>query len=62
VLPIKRFALIQSDVLIDVIKKMIYEIRRMAQTSAKSIDKTAHKGLSIIALGATTLRNVECNF
>jgi hypothetical protein len=34
----------------------------MAPTSAKFINKTINEGVSIIALGATTFKNGECNF
>jgi hypothetical protein len=34
----------------------------MAPTSAKLINKTIYEGVSIIALGATTLKNGEYNF
>jgi hypothetical protein len=51
VLPIKRFALMQSDVFIDVIKNIVYKIKRMAPTSAKLYEKNFG-----LALGAYYLQ------
>jgi hypothetical protein len=57
VLPIKWFALIQSDVLIDVIKKD--DIRK--KTDGADECKIICEGFSIIALGATTFKDIEWN-
>jgi hypothetical protein len=34
----------------------------MAPTSARFIDKIIYEELLIVALGATTFKNIECNF
>jgi hypothetical protein len=51
VLPIKRFALMKSYVIIDVIK-LIYKGERMAPTNAKFIKRIIYEGFFVIALGA----------
>jgi hypothetical protein len=55
VLPIKRFALMKSDVFIDVIKH-IYKGNRMASTSNEFIQRIICAGFLVTALGVVTLK------
>jgi hypothetical protein len=58
VLPIQRFALIKSYVLIDVVKNIFLKGKRMVKTNNK---KSVYEGFLVIALRVVTCKSIEWN-
>jgi hypothetical protein len=61
VLPIKWFALMKSDVFIDVIKKIYKKEKGWRRQNAEFIKRIICEGIFYIALGAVTLKDIEWN-